>query len=249
MLSTTTQHPKANDTCTSPVTLVSFVPGDILYHRPRAWSTQFSEVSIPASWLRLLLYIPSLPYSPGGPHSFCEPLPSAGPISLLLAFIPEILGSAKGCRGSFSSAFLVFHQLGIPLETAWKSSHHWEAPVPTPAAQLWSPGLWQVCVGVWLWRFTTCGKKEVLPLEVFFFLPLNKRPMTGPPGEQTKKEEASGLRVGSLLLTYFHYGKHLLISAVGLGLEPKAVHLLDKHHMHKPHFGLFLRQGPVYSTG
>lgn len=91
-----------------------------------------------------------------------------------------------------SSSTLVFHQLGIPLETAWKASRHWEAPVPTLVAQLWSPGLRQVCAGLWLWRFITCGKKEGLSLELFFSILEQKAYDQDPQGKQTNREEAAG---------------------------------------------------------
>lgn len=134
-------------------------------------------------------FLPCL--TPRAAHTpFVSPSLHLAPSLFFGAFIPEILGPAQGCM-CFSSSFLVFLQLGIPLETAWKSSGHWEAPVPTLVAQLWSPGLWQVCVGVWLWRFITCGKKEGLPLEVYFLSILKQKAYDQDPPREANKQGGS----------------------------------------------------------
>lgn len=202
MLHIATQHPKANDTCTSSVTLVNFVPEDgyslaqasgLKLSALRVFHSSFLAQTSPCTFFPCLT--PQAAHTP-----FVSPSLYLAPSLFFGAFIPEILGPAQGC----SSSFLVFHQLGIPLETAWKPSHHWEAPVPTLVAQLWSPGLWQVCVGVWLWRFITCGKKEGLPLEVGFFSILKQKAYDqDPQGKQTNREEATVIlplrMTGSLL--------------------------------------------------
>lgn len=181
---------------------MSFVPED-------GYSlAQGSGLSAPRGFHSFVLAQPSpctfLPcLTPQAAHTpFVSPSLHLAPSLFFWGLHPEILDPAQGCM-CVSSSMLVFHQLGIPLETAWKASRHWEAPVPTLVAQLWSLGLRQVCTGLWLWRFITCGKKEGLSLELFF-LSLNKRPMTRTPkgSKQTGRKPQAILPLlttGSLL--------------------------------------------------